>query len=398
MIKLNYPEFIYPALFDKTKIINIVAGRRTGKTLNSAQWLIEELLDDSDFDYSPAGLWVDVTQGNISKYIERYFKKILKDEWSLCHWNDQKKILTLPNKIPIDFGSAERPELLEGFEYPRAVLNESGIILKKEGLWDNTLYPMFKGKNTKVRNIGTPKGKNKFHELTIRYKTYHYTCYDSPYWDPNELEEIKKNTPELVWKQEYLAEFIEGEGSVFRNIRNCIKDDQHSEAKPGCTYVLGVDLAKHQDFTVIIVADVNTKQVVFKDRFNQIDWTFQKQRILNVWSKFGRPRIIIDATGPGNPIYDDLRNAGVNIEPFEFTNASKKELIWDLAIALDNQSIFFPPWEDLIGELESFEYEMSRSGNIIYSAPPGIHDDIVIALALAYRLIKSSVKVNLSFI
>lgn len=257
---------------------------------------------------------------------------------------------------------------------------------------------MFKGKKTKVRLIGTPKGKNKFHELSLMYKSYQFTCYDSPYWDKEELERERSQTPERVWRQEYLAEVVDGEGSVFRNIRNCIRDQTLPKGLPGGTYVIGIDLAKHQDFTVIIVVDVNTRQVVYIDRFNTIDWSFQKQKILNVWDLFNRGRVVVDATGAGNPIYDDLANAGVSVEPFIFTSASKKELVWDLAVGIDNQSIFYPNNQDLIGELESFEYQMSRSGNIQYSAPEGLHDDMVIALALAYRLIKSSVVVNLSFI
>lgn len=398
-LKFDYPEFIAPAFFDDDKFVNIVAGRRTGKTFNAAQWLPDELLDPkTEWDFNPMGLWVDTTQVNIDKYVDQYFKVILKDIWPYCHYRYDKKILKLPNGIPIIFASAERPDLLEGFAYQRAVLNESGIILKKASLWDNSLKPMFKGQNVKVRNIGTPKGKNKFHTLTAQYKTYHFSCYDSPFWNKAELDLIKTETPELVWKQEYLAEFIDGEGSVFRNILQCINDVQLQQAASGATYVMGVDLAKHQDFTVIMIADLNTKQVVYMDRFNQIDWSFQKQRILNAWNQFNRPKILLDATGVGNPIYDDLHNAGVNIEPFTFTPASKKELVWDLAVSLDNKSITFPNWEVLIKELEAFGYEMTRSGTISYNAPEGVHDDCVIALALVNKLLKSTIQVNLSFI
>lgn len=398
-LKFNYPKFIAPAFFDDEKFINIVAGRRTGKTYNASQWILDELLDPvTEWDFNPMGLWVDTTQGNIDKYVDQYFRPLLGDAWSLSKYRYDKKILKLPNGIPLVFGSAERPELLEGFEYPRAILNESGIILKKSNLWDNSLMPMFKGEKTKVRNIGTPKGKNKFHQLTLQYKTYHYSCYDSPFWDQSELEHIRRDTPEIVWKQEYMAEFIDGEGSVFRNIRNCIEPEEYDSARDGKTYVMSVDLAKHQDFTVITVGDVETKHVVFKDRFNQIDWSFQKQRILNVWNKFNRPHLIIDATGVGNPIYDDLHNAGVNVEPFTFTSATKKEIIWDLAVSLDNRTITFPAWEDAIGELEAFGYDMTRSGSITYNAPDGLHDDIVIALALLNRLFKTNVEVRMSFI
>lgn len=398
-LQFRYPKFIKDAFFTKSKFSIISAGRRSGKTYNAAQWLCDELLDpNTQWGFNPQGLWVDTTQGNCDQYVEQYFKHILKDVWALCHYSSERKKLTLPNGIPIKFGSSERPELLEGFEYPRGVLNEGGIILKKAALWDNTLQPMFKGDTTKVRIIGTPKGKNKFHKLSLQYETHHFTCWDSPYWDKNELEKLQLETPQLVWKQEYLAEFIDDGGSVFRNILQNITNREDSEARAGATYIIGIDLAKFQDFTVIMVADVSSKEIVYIERFNEIDWSFQKQKILNVWNKFKRPRIIIDATGAGNPIYDDLHNAGVNIEPFIFTASSKKELIWDLAIALDNKEIKYPNNELLINELESFGYEMTRAGNITYSAPDGMHDDMVIALALVNKLIKLRKGINLSFI
>lgn len=388
-LHLKYPRFIKDALFNDVKHTVIHAGRQIGKTYNSAQWLAEETIA-----LGCRSLWVDTVHANIDKYVDWYFRPILREVWSNCNWNQQRKILKLPQG-EIDFGSAQKPENLEGFNYPRYVLNEGGIILKKSSLWDNTLYPMLKGDNVRGKIIGTPKGRNKFHELAVLgrsgdpdYATYHYTVYDSPYWTKEQIEVAKNLSPELVFKQEYMAEFIEGEGMVFRKIREVVKDT-YKDPLVGRRYLIGVDLAKHVDFTVIIVIDDLTHEVVYKDRFNQIDWVLQKARIKATWERWNKGQVIIDSTGNGDSIYDDLVAMGLNVKPFRFTTQSKAEIINNLSVAIENKEVWLPNDPQVLDELEIYEYSVSKSGNVSYSAPEGFHDDIVMALCLAWSLVKN---------
>jgi hypothetical protein len=374
------------ALYSDKRFVTIRAGRRTGKTQNSAQWIIDEVLSTE----AESGLWVDTRHANIDKYVERVFLPVLSNVLKHVNWNQQKKILKLP-KGYVDFGSAERAEMLEGFEYDRVVLNESGLILKKESLWDNTLQPMTRSKNNKTRFIGTPKGsKGGFKTLCSRidpeWQSYHFRAHDSPYWDKDELEKISRNVPELVWKQEYLAEFLEDAGTVFRGISKCYSDKLLTEAEEGRRYVMAFDVAKYQDFTVVYVADLKANQVVFQDRFNQIDWNFQKDRILSIWNRFNKPKALMDSTGVGDAVFDNLKKAGMNVEGFKFNATNKEQIIQNLSTAIDSQAILFYPFTELIAELEIFEYEV-RARGFGFSAPEGYHDDCVIALALVNELL-----------
>lgn len=210
-LKIEFSEFIRPAFADRHKYTKIRAWRQTGKTYWAVQWICYCCLR---YPNSKA-LWVDTVQLNISKYIERYFKKILGPLWDTVEWNQQKNIITFANWSVIDFGSAERPENLEWFWYDFVVLNEAWIILKKEWLWEKTIQPMCK--NAWVKIIGTPKGKtdHKFAEMTEWAKVddewaeYHYSCYDSPYWTPEQLDRIRDQVPGYVWQQEYLADHVD---------------------------------------------------------------------------------------------------------------------------------------------------------------------------------------------
>lgn len=382
------------AFLDPAKYVVIAAGRRSGKTYEAFDWLYRELLTQG----AKTALWVDTRHSNIDKYVDRYCKPRLAEIWSLCQYNQQRKILELPNKAYIDFGSAEKAQNLEGFEYDRIIINEGGIALHRPSLWDNTIQPMTKGPKNKTRVIGTPKGKNKFFRLFRQYKGYHFTAMQSPYWSQEELNDIKTQVPAEVWRQEYLAEFIEGAGTVFRNVANCINDIQYEQGREGIQYVMGVDLAKHEDFTVIVIAERETNQVIHIDKFNQIDWQFQKKRIYSLWQRFNQPKVVIDSTGVGDAIYDDLSKSDINIEPYKFTSKTKTDLIQNLSVAIDNVNIKFPPIEDLINELETFSYEMSATGNIRYNAPQGLHDDMVIALALTNYALKTTKTFDISWI
>lgn len=212
----QYYEFIRPAFADTTQHILLRAWRRTGKTFWAVQWINEMLMRHPN----TRGLWVDTVQANLWKYIDRYFKPILwPDFWKTIKADNQKYILTYMNGSILDMWSAERPENLEWFEYDFYVLNEAGIILKKVGLWDNTLQPMLKNARGKI--IGTAKGKthngepSKYFQLSElcktepNFKEYHYTAYDSPEWTPEQLEQIKSQVPSYIWKQEYMSEFVD---------------------------------------------------------------------------------------------------------------------------------------------------------------------------------------------
>lgn len=380
---IKVPSFLKQAFLDTAAIAVIKAGRRTGKTYNWVIWLIMQL----DREPNKAGLWVDTKHANIDKYVERYFRPILTtmNHWPKCNYNQQKKILTLHNGSYIDFGSAERPETMEGFGYDYGVINEGGIVFKKPSLWENTIYPMIK--HATVRVIGTPKGKNTFETLYRRYTHYTFNCYDSPFWTEEQIRLAKETMTEEAFRQEMLAEFIEGAGAVFRHINENVSGTLLEGPEEGRRYVLGADLAKHADFTVIFVADAESRQIVHHERFNQIDWPLQKARITNAYEKFHCASGVIDATGVGDAVFDDLTTAGLNIEGFKFTATTKAELVNNLSVAMDNGQIKYPEIPELLDELAMFAYEQRANGTFHYSAPEGFHDDEVMALGLVNRAI-----------
>jgi phage FluMu gp28-like protein len=258
----------------------------------------------------------------------------------------------------------------------------------QEAVWQEALRPALSDKQGRAVLISTPKSHNWFFDLWSRGQDPEFTDYESwrlptsanPYILQEEIEEAKRTLPELVFRQEFSAEFLDDIGAVFRGIQKCIKGALHDPI-PGESYIMGVDLAKYSDFTVLTVMNRAGDLVAF-DRFNQIDWTFQKQRITILAEKY-RAKIIIDSTGVGDPIFEDLKRAGLSIEGYKFTNESKKHLIEGLSIAIEQEKIRFPDIPELIHELRIFGYSVTASGTVTYSSLGSYHDDCVVSLSLA---------------
>lgn len=372
----QYKIFSWPA---QKKII--AKGRRFGLTKGYANRAIQYLIDG----VSPI-LWIDTVNSNIDRYIERYFYPVLRHLPPKCwQWRQQRKELTIFDR-KLDIRSADRPELIEGFAYRAIMINEAGIVLRDEYLWHNAIQPMMLDFNPDIYVGGTPKGKGLFHELYVKasetpnWKEFRFSSFDNPYLDKKELQNLVDEIPPSIQSQEIYAEFLEDSSTVFRNVENC-KGAQAEAPQLGKTYYAGLDLARLKDFTVLIILDQDGRQV-FMDRFNIIDWAIQKVRIAESVKKY-KARLLVDSTGVGDPIFEDLRKMGLNVEGYKFTNESKKQLVQALMMSFELQKIRIFDDPTLINEINVFEYEITSSGLISYSAPERYHDDCVMALTLA---------------
>jgi hypothetical protein len=206
------------------------------------------------------------------------------------------------------------------------------------------------------------------------WQSFKFTTYDNPHIAPEEIDDARTQLPIAVFEQEYMANPMENASNPFGSqfIKMCTKPQSLSEP-----LYFGIDVAKSVDWTVIIGLDQNGN-VSYLKRF-QKDWGSTKQEILNL----PRKPIVIDSTGVGDPIYEDLLRQGIQIQGLKFTSQSKQQLMMGLQTAIQTGKIGFPQGV-ITEELEVFEYQYTPTG-VKYSAPSGFHDDAVMALALAYH-------------
>lgn len=325
-----------------------------------------------------------LTEIGLRKVLKYLPKEAIKDI------NRSRLCITLINNSTLWFKSADNPDTLRGEGINFLIMDEAAMM--KQDAWQYALRPALMDTGGRVIMISTPKGMNFFREEFIKgqdklepeYESFQYSSLVNTYISKDEFEKAKKEMPERVYRQEILAEFIEDIGAVFKKVRECIKGQcEDPRGSVIQNYYMGVDLAKLEDFTVICVLNQNGHLVHF-ERFNQIDWNFQKAKIINTTERYHNAQVLIDSTGIGDPIYEDLQRKGLRIQGYKFTNESKKQLIENLAIKMENQEITFPEIPELINELREFGYTKSKLSDAIkYQAPEGLHDDCVIALALA---------------
>jgi hypothetical protein len=270
---------------------------------------------------------------------------------------------------------------------------------QKEEIWTAIFQPILRENSGTATFVFTPKGKNHAWKLiqTVRDNPEWYISVlgikDTKTFTEAEIIEIKANTPQSLFQQEYEVSFIDNAGQYFRRIRDNIYKGNLDELPLDGDFQIGVDLAKYNDWTVITPFNLNQFKVYPQDRFNQIDWNLQKARIQVAYgkcinSKDGRVKVCIDATGVGDPVVEDLKKV-INIpeapfnHAFKFTAQSRADILKHLAILLEQDKIRIPNDEGLISELEAFRYEMSESGSLKVKVPEGMTDDRVMSLALA---------------
>lgn len=297
-------------------------------------------------------------------------------------------------KVPFPNGSilyvvgADKPDSLRGPNPFGVVLDEYGD-MKKE-VWSGIIQPIMTANPLSwTWFTGTPKGRNDF------YAKYQYAKQNPGQWEAwmlkasesgiiskEALEDARHTTPQAYFQQEYECDFIDDATSFFRRVRENLYDAT-PEIHPDHQYQLGIDLAKYQDWTVITPFDLNTFKVLPQDRFNQVDWNLQKARMQVSWHKHNKALAVIDATGVGDPVVEDLIATGMSVNPFKFTESTKKELLSHLSILLEQDRIKIPNDEGLIEELSSIRYELTDKGKTRIATVDGMHDDRVMSLALA---------------
>ena len=285
--------------------------------------------------------------------------------------------------------SADNPVSLLGEGLDWLVVDECARL--KPVIWESHLSQRLIDRRGWALLISTPKGKSWFYELFRRgqsddadYESWNHPSQNNPHLDADLIEQERDRLPERAFRQEYQGEFLEGAGQVFRNIRESAIGEWQ-EPDPGEIYIGGLDLAKVNDYSVLVIVNPE-REVVYVDRFHKLDWQIQINRIVAATKRFNDARIYVDSTGAGEPVFESLKRAGIYGDAYPFTQKSKAALIDNLSMFLEKGEVTLPRPDlcpELIDELESFQYSVSDSGNVKTGAPSGIHDDTVIALALA---------------
>jgi hypothetical protein len=369
-VTLNKPHFNQQLVLSQAKRFNILnCGRRWGKSV-----LAINLLSETAIEGFPAGYFAPTY-----KLLEITFKETLNCLQPIVQRKHDNQFIELITGGVIDFWSLENPVAGRSRKYKRSIIDEAAFVKSLSRSWTESIRPTLTDLKGDAWFMSTPRGKNDFYKMYSYAKggVANWMCWQmptstNPFIDPLELLDAKNDLPELAYSQEYEAEFSEDVANPFgyEYIDNAIR---LISKNPSVCF--GVDLAKSNDYTVLVGLDQNG-QVSYYDRW-QSDWDKTKKRIIQT---IGNKPTRIDSTGVGDPIAEEVMRSCSGAEGFVFTSISKQQIMEGLVASLQKQDLFII--KELVDELKSFEYVYTRTG-VRYSAPPGLHDDKVCALALA---------------
>lgn len=382
--------FLYPyqkAIVDSPARFTVTeAATKVGKSASHLIWLFERPLVRK-LTAGQSVWWIAPTYGQAEIMFHRLQNQLSVRDF--LKFNETKLTATYPSGAIIQFKSAEKPDNLYGDDVYDAVYDE--FTRGREESW-HALRSTLTSTGGCCKFIGNVKGrKNWGHKMAMKakrgedpnYEYFRITAYDAaaagmmtkdgrPFID--EIEDAKRDLPENVFRELYLAEASEDGSNPFGLDHIARAVFGLSSNPPVC---FGVDLAKKKDWTAITGLD-RFGQIAYFARF-QRDWKQTKEAIIGLPAGI----ICIDSTGVGDPIAEDIARVR-ETEMCIFSQRSKQQLMEGLAYGIQNRQVTV--LEGVMkDELDSFEFEYTRTG-VVYTAPDGMHDDTVCSLALAKKV------------
>jgi phage terminase large subunit-like protein len=286
--------------------------------------------------------------------------------------------------------SMDNEDSIRGEAFHLVIVDEAARV--PEDAWTDAIMPTLADYDGRAILISTPKGKNWFWKEWLHgqegrsdIQSWQAPTADNPNPRIKRAAELARDrVPERTYQQEWLAQFVD-DGSIFRGVQAAATATREPR-QDGHTYVMGCDWGKYNDYTVLTMIDATTHRMVECDRFNQIDYTLQIGRVIELARRYEPDVIVAEKNSIGDPILERLYyEHGLPVQPFTTTNASKAKVIDALSLAFERGSLAILSDPTLIGELQAYEAERLPSGLLRYNAPEGMHDDHVISLALAWH-------------
>lgn len=371
----------------KYYLINI--GRQFGKTLLATNQMIYWALNERGVKIG----WVSPIYRQAKKVFKETFKAFeRRPEMYAKGTSHSDLIIQYPTGSSIQFFSSENYDSIRGFTFDYLICDEFAFM--DERAWSEVLRATVLAKGKKVLLISTPKGRNHFYTLHCldgvndQYKSFHMTSYDNPLINPTEIDDAKLTLPERIFRQEYLAEFLEDGSGVF------VKFDEIATAERTTNLYAGIDVGRADDYTVLTIIN-SSGNIFYCERWRHLPWDVITTSIANKINELGC-KSQIEVNGIGDVVFENIKaklKQPSLLQPFITTAKTKNDIIEGLQVAGQNKEFKIQPIDWLLKEFSMFTYEYSHKTRAVkYGAPVGHHDDGVMSCAIAYNSLKTMKK------
>jgi hypothetical protein len=383
---------IYYKPFDKqlevhestAKYRMVCAGRRGGKT----QCAVGECMRQLRAATAPMRIGWIAPSFDQSKRGSDTLEMVCRDliQARMMYITKSSPITATLGRHTITFLSADNPDSLRGRHFDFLVIDEAAII--SDYAFTDVILPTLMDTDGGLLAISTPRGQRGwFYTYFQRAKkdknieSYHWTSYDNPYIGNAVVDELRETLPDLSFRQEELAEFIDAQTLVFEKVDQCFSEI-------GCTCdckpIVGVDLARKRDDTVFLSLCPRCKTIKDVDMLSQVPWTEQEIRMESFFKSQNALMLYLDGTGLGDVVQANMQLKEIKFEPIVFSAPAKLRMYTDLIATVEKGSVH---WDDdkypkIAEQLLQLEREVKKT-TISYNACPGGKDDICDALSLA---------------
>lgn len=372
----------------------VAAGRRCGKSRLAAWMLILNALEAERGHV----FYVAPTQGQARDIMWGVLLELAHPIISGSHVNNMQ--IKLINGATISLKGADRPDTMRGVSLKFLVMDEYADM--KPSVWEEVLRPALADQKGSAIFIGTPKGRNHFYELykyaefsgDETYKSWHFTSYDNPLLDPEEIDTAKQSMSSYAFRQEFMASFEALGSEIF-------KEDwvQFGEEPEIGDYYIAVDLAgfadvanaksaksKRLDNTAIAIVKANENGWFVKDIVHgrwEIKTTARK--IFEAVDRYKPVAVGIEKGALKNAVLPYLTDLMKSKQRFfrieELTHGNQKKtdrVVWALQGRFEHGQI----------TLSEGSWNTEFLDELFQFPNPLVHDDLVDALAYIDQLAK----------
>lgn len=299
-------------------------------------------------------------------------------------FRNSSRIMCLPNN----------PDGVRGYRADHVYVDEAAMFQNDLEV-KAAVIPVIAGRSGRLSLVSTPKGRRGwFYEAwTSGVFSRHRVHYgDAPHLTAEDLEGLRRSMSHLAWMQEMEMEFLDDANSLFpyEMIMPCLEDYPYYDFPPGALggpLYVGVDLGRYRDSTVIVgveKASAGTMRVVLVKELQGVETIRQIEYISGIIEAASPARVLIDKTGMGIPVCEFLERKYASVQGLTLTQRVKEAIILNLYNHVRSARLKIPvDCEPLIRQLNQFQRVTDEAGRTRYEAPPGQHDDYVIALSLA---------------
>ena len=389
-IKLNKPQQDMLALIEKNKFVFAAMSRQIGKSVLCkvlcTKWLLEP---NKEIGYITPSL----------KLAKKFFNDLtgIIPESLLVKSNASDLILQSVTGSTLYFYSAEQGNRIRGVTFDYLVLDEAAFYKEDTGanhIWYSILQPTIKVKGKKIVMVSTPNGQSGFWYDLIQkalkgQKGYAYikrTIYDDSMC--TDIEEIKNSTPDLMFRQEFLCEFIAGANSFFTGYHNCYDDTMTFNWNQPLW--AGIDWSSTGKDETIVTFINGLNQIIQYNIEGDLDSKYRQ--IASILNKYSLKGVYAEDNSIGSVMINELkkqmRQKNV-LKPFTTTNDSKTEIVTELALSLEKEELTYNDLQ-LDRQLGAFGYSVSKTKKLTFEGK-GDHDDRCMSLALALKAKKDMV-------